>query len=324
MTLNEIILENIQKKIPAYIRPVKYLMDILAMEKEAAYRRVRNTVPFTFEEVVTIARDLNLSIDNIAEQQISNHLVQFNMEVDTEKQKSAIYFDMLQSSLTVIKELCEAGELRILVTINRIPWKFLTYPMLFKYDYYYYMHSNDELSIGTTLSDLVVPREIIDVQKELAYYFGKLSNISCVLDSRALEKTLQELWYYYKRKSFSYNDLQQIKSELYDAVEQIAQINLTGQNAFRSNYRFFLSNQAIDTNCASYIYDGNQMEQIWIYSESPIIIHNNPTIAKLQKQYIKAQLKYSTPLTLTNDLLQMEFYETIKKSIEDILPDKEI
>jgi hypothetical protein len=52
--------------IPKSIKPRDYLMKKLSISKESAYRRMRNKVPFTFEEVVTISLDLGFSLDEIA------------------------------------------------------------------------------------------------------------------------------------------------------------------------------------------------------------------------------------------------------------------
>ncbi|MCC8143876.1 MAG: hypothetical protein LIO97_08295 [Tannerellaceae bacterium] len=55
----------IQKRVPDRPKLVNMLMEILFLEREAVYRRLRGKVPFTFAEVVTITRKFYLSLDEI-------------------------------------------------------------------------------------------------------------------------------------------------------------------------------------------------------------------------------------------------------------------
>ena len=320
MTLNEIIVSNIESRLPAKIRPSKYIADLLFIEREAAYRRISGFVPFTFSEIVTIAIDLGLSIDNIIEQHPKNNFVKFNMKIDLNKKNSEIYFDMLQDTANTIKELNLVKKLNIMLAINRIPWMCLSSPTLFKFEYYRYLHSCNELQSTTTFGDIEVPEEILEQQKQVAFYCSQLSNITCVIDNDIISRTLKELLYYYERKSLNYDDLQQIKKEFLEFINTVAKTNILGYNDYGVKYELYLSNLCIDTNCAYYNYDGREMEQIWIYYEKPITIQNSKTVAQLHKRYIKNRIKCSTPLTGSNDLLRAQFYEAIKQNINEVLP----
>jgi len=56
---------EIQKAFPKKSIMVSNLSDILRIEKGAVYRRLRQNVPFTFNEIVLIAKHLNISLDRI-------------------------------------------------------------------------------------------------------------------------------------------------------------------------------------------------------------------------------------------------------------------
>ncbi len=59
------LIKIIKEKIPQRGELTNQLVDMLFIEKEAVYRRLRGEVPFTFSEVVTIAKELNISLDNL-------------------------------------------------------------------------------------------------------------------------------------------------------------------------------------------------------------------------------------------------------------------
>lgn len=62
--LYEKLLSAIKEKIPQK-EITNVLSNLLIIEKEAVYRRLRGEVPFTFAEIAKIAKKLNLSIDTI-------------------------------------------------------------------------------------------------------------------------------------------------------------------------------------------------------------------------------------------------------------------
>lgn len=63
--MNERLLVAIKEKIPQRSKLVDVLADILFLEKESVYRRLRHEVPFTFAETAIISKELGISLDNI-------------------------------------------------------------------------------------------------------------------------------------------------------------------------------------------------------------------------------------------------------------------
>ncbi|MCD7900584.1 MAG: hypothetical protein LUH22_12140 [Bacteroides sp.] len=61
----KILLDIIKQKVPQKTKLANQLADILLIEKEAVYRRLRGEVPFTFTEIVKISRVFNISLDTI-------------------------------------------------------------------------------------------------------------------------------------------------------------------------------------------------------------------------------------------------------------------
>lgn len=59
------LLNAVREKIPQRTVLVNTLVDLLCIEKEAVYRRLRGEVAFTFAEIVTIANEFGISLDNL-------------------------------------------------------------------------------------------------------------------------------------------------------------------------------------------------------------------------------------------------------------------
>jgi len=63
--LNKRIVASILKHIPENEKPVVYLINILNISCESIYRRLRGDIPFSIEELVKLASNLDFSIDTI-------------------------------------------------------------------------------------------------------------------------------------------------------------------------------------------------------------------------------------------------------------------
>ena len=72
---NTIVINEIIRHSQGKTNPVDYLMKMFSISKETAYRRIRNVIPFSIEEVVAIAEDLNLSIDQMIASKSSNNFL---------------------------------------------------------------------------------------------------------------------------------------------------------------------------------------------------------------------------------------------------------
>ncbi|MCD7937003.1 MAG: hypothetical protein LUG98_09105, partial [Tannerellaceae bacterium] len=55
----------LQKREPDKSKLIELLMDILCIEKDSAYRRLRGEVPFSFAEAITIGERLGISLDGL-------------------------------------------------------------------------------------------------------------------------------------------------------------------------------------------------------------------------------------------------------------------
>ena len=62
-SLYDVFLSELRRKIPRGAELTTTLTDMLYLEREAVYRRLRGDVPFTFMEVVTIAKKLGISLE---------------------------------------------------------------------------------------------------------------------------------------------------------------------------------------------------------------------------------------------------------------------
>jgi hypothetical protein len=63
--LYNLVANHLLESIPDNVKKVSYVRNLLGIGREAAYRRLRGEIPFTAGELLTIAVNLNESIDDV-------------------------------------------------------------------------------------------------------------------------------------------------------------------------------------------------------------------------------------------------------------------
>jgi hypothetical protein len=316
-SLNERTIREVLSRLPKNIKPVGYLMDSLRLGKESAYRRLNSQIPFTFEEVVTMANDLEFSIDALTRNN-KKERVFFDLVSDIEKKPSSDVIDMFKNNIRTLKELNDAKTVNVIATINHIPIHFFPFDTLFKFSYCSYLHSNGDIPLSFKFSDITIPSEIKELQKESVYYFNRIKNVTCITDSIIFEKIIKKIQYYYRLNFISEEETGILQQELFKLLDFIERLIRTGCNDFGSNYAIYYSHFNIDSNCIYLEYDDKVMSQIWLYLENPIIIRNSLQMCKIQKKWIDTTIKYSELISKSNDMLQSEVIRNLSNQISKL------
>jgi len=309
---NEIIIQKVKEKLPKNHLLVNYLMDTLIIDREPAYRRIRGAVPFSFEEVVKLSKDLSISIDNMVEQSSSNNVVQFAVKtIDDFDNANEMYINMLKEELARMEKLINAKNVEIMVGYNRIYWRFFYCPLLFKGDYFRFLLSQNAIDISVKFSSIEVPQEIMKLYQQIRNCNLKLKNLTVIWESRMFYKIVSEIKKFHQSHFLSDEDVAEIKKELLSFLDLIA--------TSKAKWDIYICDISIDTNCIHCIFDDNEFVQYNIYSEAPVIVWNNKTVSKMQRRWFEKYKKASQQISGTNAFFGSKFYNEMMDFINSEL-----
>ena len=317
INFNAKVINKIVRQSSVKIAPVDYVMRMLSTSKETAYRRIRNQIPFTLEETVAIAEDLDLSIDKLLDFKTGHYLDGID-ESKRENEPENIYSGFLKSDIETMEKLISSKKMKIVTAINRIPLWLLPYKSLFKLDYCHYLYSIGKISLMTRYSDIVVPQHIIDLHEKASYCFGKLDNVTCIIDSNMHLDIIKKIQYYSKLKFILEEDLKILQNELFESLESYESLLRNGSNHNGSEYIFRYSFFPIESNIVFFEYDNNSLLQIRIYPENPVEIMKNHIISDIQKGWIESKIRSSVLITKTNDTQHIEMLRKVYQQISEL------
>jgi hypothetical protein len=317
---NNIIIENIRKKLPENVRIADYLSDVLIIGKEPAYRRIRNHVPFTFDEVVKIAKDLHLSVDNIIRQSDEGDIVQFKLNIPEVENPSRLIIHNLEMNVKMLEMLSKAKNIEIKIGLNRLIWPFLPFPKILWFEYCRLMYSFNSFLFDKGFADMEMPKEIDRLHGVLISIGQKLSNITYVIDERVIEKVILEIRYYHHLNLLSKKEVSELQKELFEYLDYLMAQNIEGRTQGGGKRTYYISRQSVDTNCVYVSCDSEEFVKLYIYFENPIVIYNNPQMSQIQKRWFESQKKTAVLVTRSNELLLSEFYNRMRVCIASLLP----
>lgn len=320
--LNIEIINNVIDHLDNKKNAVNYLMSLLCIGKESAYRRINNLIPFTFQEVITIANDLNFSIDAILEKNLDTR-VSFDMPVNLDQTPDRIFIDKLKMCNIIIERLVNTKKLNIIAALNRIPLYLYPFKTLFKFEYCRYLNSIGHMPLMAKFSDVEIIPEIEELHEKCSSSFDRLGNIICVVDSSFLNGIIEEIAYFRELKFISDDELRILQRELLDLFAFCEIILRTGKNSLGYEYSIYYSHFNIESNCIYYEYDDETMLQLWIYPESPIVIKNNEQMSRIQKQWLDAIIRRSAPISKATNVLSIDKFEETFRHILELTKDLE-
>lgn len=310
------LIEEISNKIPQKNKMVSVLTDLLCIEREAVYRRLRGEVPFSFHEVATISRNLSVSIDELVDV-TSDNISPFKIrliEFADPKSDDFSIFEQLYRFISFINN----PESEATQSTNVLPRAFifryetLTRFSLFKWQYHYNETTKKRYSEVVLTSDM---------QRNYSGYVEacrKLGTIRYILDFRIFDYLVNDLLYFSGIHMITREELQAIKADLMSLLDYMEQLTLTGCDPESGNPVFFYISNLNFGSCYSYIKTTTyHISFINAFLLNAIVSFDAKTYEKV-RTWIQSQIKSSTLIIESGEVDRIRFFETQRRLVDTL------
>jgi hypothetical protein len=318
--LNDLLVTRVNESIPKNVKTVEYLVGKLDVSKESAYRRMRGDIPFTFNEIAILAHDLNFSTDEVLGSNGGERIF-FDLQGNNLFNPEESFYAVFKEYYKFTEKIIKSNEKEMIIATNRLNLCFLTrHETLFKLFYYKWIHHSHNVSINSPFSKVEVPAEIIALKEKFRTLIQKMDNTTFIIDRNIFLSFVREVQYYYSRKLISDQDIIHIKKELTILVNQMEHLMQKGCSEYGASYNFYLSLLDIEANTSWASYDNKVGSFFWIYAVNPAVICNEK-INTMHKKWLETLKKYSTLITQSNEILQVNFIDKQREYIKNITRD---
>lgn len=303
--LNKRLIETVLNHIPKNEKSVVYLVNMLNLSRESAYRRIRGDIPFTVQELVKLATSLEFSVDSIFDQEKQNHSF-FDIS-RISRDSTNLFLFMLKKYNEIHEKIVFAKKKEAIMAFNSFPPPFYAgFQNLFKFTYYKWLYQDSETPRNEPFSKMVLPDDAVLFQKKIRGNTIPGKNIILILDMNIFLNLIKEIQYFYQRKMLNEEELLLLKEEIVKMVELYGEIAQTGIYG-SANIQLYLSPLCVNSNAVYYNYDDKVEPYFWIFTINPVIIQNM-RFTSLQLKWLNSLKRQSVLITLSNEIMQAEFF----------------
>ncbi|NDV97112.1 hypothetical protein D0T84_19720 [Dysgonomonas sp. 521] len=319
--LNKTLIDNVLSRIPAHINPINYLADILDLSKESVYRRIREEVPFTLEDIYILSTELSISIDEIiyssGDKNLNSRPVLFEYRSNSISNPEQLFFGIFSMYETGLDNLGNK-ETEVIIAANHL-MIFTTIHLdhLFRFYYYKWVQQFHLMPLKFRLGDIEIPEKITALREKIKSNGIFIGDNIFILDKNFIKNSLIEIQYYYKRKLISDEEILSIQADLSNFVDMLEGIAKEKIKSSNFSSQIYIPSFRVESS-GLYARYGDQEEcHFWIYSGTHIASKDRK-VCQTYKTWLTSFKKYSSLITGCNETLQTAFIDRQRSYVSNI------
>lgn len=293
---------------------VNILMDTLSMGKEAVYRRIRGEVPFTFYEAVRIAKEMGLSLDEIAGNSVTN-VAMFALNPKHNDNPFDYIYKTCQSYYDICTYMQGDPNAVLSSATNIIPFIFLSnHKALIRYRLYRWIHQHYGTKWIEELKDDSFINKIIDILESIHELLDNIPLNYILWDKNVFSSVYSDIRYFKDLNLIQPDELKALKRDCLSFLEEMEDIACKGKNSKGSTVYIYISSLDFE---ASYTYmEKKDFQLSFLHLYAIDYIHSqHPDICNEHKQWIDSLKRYSTLISQCGEKQRLQFFNTQRESV---------
>ncbi|GHT13923.1 hypothetical protein FACS189426_19530 [Bacteroidia bacterium] len=314
---NDLIIE-FRKKIPQNSKLAAKLSEILFLEKEAVYRRLRGEVPFKLQEIVAITNELGISLDNTIGigwiKRPPCQLQSINYENPAE-----IDYMMLENYVEILKAMAFEPDGEMSMVTNLFPqslylkFKYINRFYFFRWHYHHLM-----LNQPKTYQEIVFPKRLEKHIEAVSIESKNIKTSHYILDGQVFQNFINNVRYFYSIRLLKTEDVSNIKKELFHFVDYMEDLAVSGYfEGTKNKVSLYISDISIDTNYSYMDSQNIRFSLIWAFLLNGVSTYDEKTLEVI-KTWIHSIIKTSTLISVTGEKPRTLYFERQREIIEEL------
>ncbi len=311
----EKIIQELKQNTTLGNNPVETLINIVPMSKEAAYRRLRGEIDFSFNEIVKITQRLNISLDNLIEkthedERYDKELASLNLGSLGNK-----CYQSTEELISLLKIMKKKENPHIFALSNIL----LPFAYIYKYDtmakfrlYRWTCQWEDEV-FPQKMENFIVADSIHDIKTKLCKELQTIA-VSYVCQPNFLNGFIHDIKYFQRINLVSNEEVGKLKNETFSFLDDLERDLITGKSQAGSRISFYVCNTSLDS---SYLLlKCNEFETFGIRLFG-LTLHfmKDPKITSEIKNWIQTMIKHSTLISVSGEKQRFEFFKKQREFI---------
>ncbi|MBK5722857.1 hypothetical protein JGH11_18460 [Dysgonomonas sp. Marseille-P4677] len=312
---NYAILNAIRDFLPENVNPAVFLMEVLHIERSAAYRRLRGEICFTLGEASIIAKRLELSLDLIIGADDLEKITFFRMCITEFETPNETDYKLLEDHVNLVRLAELDPSSRLMISVNSLPQQiFLQYKNLLQFYLLKWMYQ-DERKQTIAYRNIKVPDRIYQIFKNSFKAHIQFKETHYVLDNYIFLHLINELEYFYSIGLIDNDDKKAILEDTYRVLNYLENICETGKYENGNNANIYVSSLNFNKSCYT----------LKIFNHYISIIEacvfnglgaNDKKNFEIVNGWIQSRCKMSTNITCCGEQQRIEFFNKQRQLLD--------
>jgi len=310
-------IDTLHARYPNGAQLVKELMDLLCIEREAVYRRLRRDVAFSIFEIAKISSTWDISLDSIIN--IGSGKVSFQMQSINYVNPSEQELNFLRRVIQSINYLKDFPDTEFMDICNKLPrqllagFGYLNRFYLFKWMYQY---SNEKKTV--LYSQVNISDEMLQLTAE---YYRAIKNVpqtNFIFDRMIFDHLVCEIQYFHSIRLITDEERKFIKNDLYALLDYWLEVATHGCYPETQNkVNLYISQLNIDTNY-SYTFT-NQINICFVHVFDKFEIYTfDPEMVKNFRIWMQFKKRASFQISEVDEKSKMEFFSKQRQLVDTL------
>jgi len=294
-------------KYPKKTQLVQVLVELLSLEREAVYRRLRNEVPFTIQEVITLAAAWNFSLDEIMG--INVGAISFQMRVlnyiDPSEEEADFLRDVVQS-IEALKDFPTAEYMDI---CNKLPRQLIAgYSYLNRYHLFKWMYQHGNEGEALPFAAINPSEEKLKITEAYCKAIKQVPNTNFIFDSKIFNYLIKDIKYFCSIYLITEEEKELIKKDILDLLDYLQEVANRGCYPETQNkVNLYISQLKIPT---GYSYTSNPETSvcyIHVFDKFEIYSYNSEMVANFMS-WMQLKKRTSIQISEVDAKSRIEFF----------------
>ena len=293
---------------------VNTIADILAIDKDAVYRRLRGDVNFSFIEMATIAKKLGISLDSIVEiESVQSKPAQVIMTKHINP--TELDYRMFNDHVNLLKFIKDEPNTKIIESGNIFP-----HYIYYDYEHFtkFYMFCWSQASIsGTAIPyhKIIIPEQMRILQKNCCLFARHIKSTQYIWDHMIFQRLVENINFFAKVRFINEEDISLIKNDLIDLLDNIEKVTATGKHEDTGNkISIYISDINIETN-----YSCIESKNLHISLFRSFLLNTNSALDEQVFAEMKSWMQYmqrmSTLISVSGEKFRAEYFDKQREII---------
>jgi hypothetical protein len=314
---NDNFIESLQTKFQNKTALIKALIELLDIEREAVYRRIRKEVVFPAHEIVKIASEWNISLDELTG--ANSEIVPFHLKHINFMDPSDEEYDYLMQMVENFRKLRLYPNAELMNVNNKIPRQLVSgYKNLTKFFYLswaYHVGMDEDVA---PFSKVILSDKVTTITTEFQKACKLVPTTNYILDNNIFYYLTKNIHYFHSINLITDKDTELIRKDLHNLLDYMLEVAHKGCYPETQNkVNLYISMLNIDTNYAYAFSPEVTFCMVNAFGKNEIFTYNPEMVANFMS-WMQLKKKTSIQISEVDERSRIEYFMKQKQWIETL------